>query len=97
MITFNPCEKCVTDRSLCDGCNNNPKYADYPHKSLFSEYKPTCPLGYNDCIADPAYIKHHYPTWYKNLYGDLTPEEASKERCRPDEDGYCDSYDDEDK
>ena len=46
-----------------------------------------------------AYIKFHYPEWYKKLYGDKTPEEANK-NCRkaileePDENGYC--YDNED-
>lgn len=100
MSIFNPCEKCVTDRSLCDGCRNSPKYADYPNKSLFRAFNPTCPLGYDDCIHDPAYIKHHYPKWYQELYGDLTPEEAAKtkEGCNPDlEDEWCSDYDDEDK
>ena len=97
MRPYNPCEKCVTDRSLCDGCRNAPKYADYPHKSLFRAYIPTCPIGYDNCICDPAYIKHHHPAWYKDLYGDLTPEEASKKRCKPEEEDYCSDYDDEDK
>lgn len=97
------CDKCVTDRSLCDGCRDNPKYADYPHKSLFMEYKPVCPRGYVDCVYDPAYIKHYHPEWYKKLYGSKTPEEAAHEKNKcydklkedPDEEYYC--YDDEDK
>lgn len=98
MNIFSPCEKCVTDRGLCDGCNRNPKYADYPHQSLFMAYNPTCPIGYTDCVCDPAYIKHHYPEWYKELYGELTLEEAAKTSCNPDlEDEYCEHYDDEDK
>ncbi|MBO5953305.1 MAG: hypothetical protein J6Q53_04195 [Oscillospiraceae bacterium] len=66
-------------------------------------YTPTCPRGYTDCIHDPAYIKFHHPEWYKELYGDMTPEEAALEEngCYdsfeedPDMKYYC--YDDEDK
>ncbi len=66
-------------------------------------YKPVCPRGYMDCVRDPAYIKHHYPEWYADLYGDKTPEEAihvengcfSRFIEDPDERWYC--YDDEDK
>ena len=90
------CDKCVTDRSLCDRCRDNPKYKDYPSRSRFQEYIPTCPYEYDDCIHDPAYIKFHYPEWYKELYGDMTPEEACIKQCCVDSD-YCDDYDDEDK
>ena len=103
MNIFDPCEKCVTDRGLCDRCSKNPKYRDYPHKSLFQAYKPTCPRGYTDCIRDPAYVKFYYPEWYKELFGDKTPEEAAHEengcydrfKNDPDMKYYC--YDDEDK
>lgn len=57
-----------------------------------SPYTPTCPQGYDDCVCDPAYIQYWHPEWYKKLYGDLTPEEVSKQRCNID-DEYC--YDDE--
>lgn len=57
-------------------------------------YIPTCPQGYGDCVHDPAYIHFHYPDWHKELYGELPPEEVSKEYCSID-DEYC--YDDEDK
>ena len=90
------CDKCVIDRSVCDKCRDNPKYKDYPSLSLFQEYIPTCPYGYADCVIDPAYIKFYYPDWYRELYGDMTPEEASAIRCRGDSDD-CDEYDDEDK
>ena len=101
-MAYYQCERCVTDRSLCDGCRNAPKYADYPHKSLFREYIPTCPVGIDDCIYDPAYIRCHHPRWYKEMYGDLTPDEVQKseKRCKPnedDEEGECSNYDDEDK
>ena len=66
-------------------------------------YKPLCPRGYSDCIWDPAYIFYNYPDWYKELYGDLSPEEAIYEPggCYdtfiedPNEENYC--YDNEDK
>ena len=32
-------------------------------------YNPVCPIGYTDCVYDPAYIQYHYPDWYKDLYG----------------------------
>lgn len=94
------CSDCmIDDETICQKCSDNPNY-----KCLHSQkmsYKPTCPLGYSDCINDPAYIKYWYPTWYKELYSDLTPEQASVKSCQkrveedPDEAYYC--YDDEDK
>ena len=101
---WNKCNKCVSDKSLCSHCKDNPEVqkilASLPRQSLFMDYVPTCPRGYLDCIYDPAYIHFHYPVWYKELYGDKTPEEAA-EKCRqkvledPNEENYC--YDDEDK
>lgn len=66
-------------------------------------YEPVCPRGYLDCVRGPAYIQHHYPEWYKGLYGDLTPKQAiythngcvDRMREDPNEVYYC--YDDEDK
>lgn len=96
------CDNCVQDRSRCAECRDNPIYANVPTRSLFLSYIPTCPRGYVDCVCDPAYIKYHHPEWYAELYGDKTPEEASKTgSCQeafendPDEEYYC--YDDEDK
>ena len=95
------CDKCISDKSLCVKCKDNPIYADVPKFSQFREYIPTCPRGYGDCVWDPAYIKLNSPGWYKDLYGDMTPEEASLVSCQkkvekdPNEDYYC--YDDEDK
>lgn len=98
------CDKCVSDKSLCSHCRDNPEVqkilASLPKQSFFMNYIPVCPRGYLDCVYDPAYIHFHYPDWYKELYGDKTPEEVA-EKCRqkvledPDEEGYC--YDDEDK
>ena len=70
---------------------------------VFTEYKPVCPRGYADCIYDPAYIKFHYPSWYEELYGNMSPEDAihkeggccDKVKEDPEEENYC--YDDEDK
>jgi hypothetical protein len=63
-------------------------------------YRPTCKFGWDDCIHDPAYIYATYPEWYKELYGDKSPEDAALD----DEEGCCRScsekccyYDDEDK
>lgn len=94
------CDTCITDKSKCINCSENPKY---PKHSQYAAYIPVCPRGYTDCIGDPAYIKYKYPDWYKSLYGDLSPEEAIKieDGCLdkvkedPDEKYYC--YDDEDK
>ena len=96
------CERCVmplhVPKEICVSCKDNPIYANYPKQSYFIEYWPTCPLGYHDCVNDPAYIKCYHPEWYKELYGDKTPLEASKE-CKEiidrDSSGRC--YDKEDK
>ena len=57
-------------------------------------YKPTCPNGYVDCVLDPAYLKFYDEEYYKEIYGDITPEEASKLHCKA---GERNCYDDEDK
>ena len=99
---WNKCEECINKKTgLCQVCTDNPKA---PRISYFQLYKPVCPRGFDDCVSDPAYIKYHHPEWYKELYGEKTPEEA----IRDEEDGcwerfvndpemnyYC--YDDEDK
>ena len=74
-----------------------------PTKSRFMAYVPTCPRGYVDCVNDPAYILYHHPKWYKELFGDMTPQEAihvengcvASVESDPREEYYC--YDDEDK
>ena len=94
------CDTCITDKSKCIDCMHNPIY---PKKSFYAEYIPVCPRGYVNCVNDPAYIKCHHKEWYKELYGDITPEEAIKIKngCLdkikedPDEEYYC--YDNEDK
>lgn len=94
------CDICITDRSECVNCSENPKY---PKRSLFTEYHPVCPRGYVDCVRDPAYVLCNYPDWYKDLYGDLSPSEAIKVKdgCLenmkkdPNMEYYC--YDNEDK
>lgn len=100
---FNKCEKCVTDKSLCINCPDNPEYKHIKPYSLFKEYIPVCPRHHEDCVCDPAYIKFHHPKWYAELYGDITPEEAIRteggclDRVAEDpfEEFFC--YDDEDK
>lgn len=104
---INVCDKCVSDKSLCATCRDHPEVrkilATLPKRSHFATYIPVCPRGYIDCVYDPAYIKDSAPNWYKDLYGDVSPEEAiySEGGCwhkflkDPDENYYC--YDDEDK
>lgn len=84
-------EDCLNKNSeSCNVCKRN-----YPVlKDMLVLYIPTCPHGYKDCVNDPAYIKWSDPEWYEELYGNKTPEEASKENCSID-DNSC--YDDEDK
>ena len=94
------CEKCAANKNNCLKCIDNPIYANFPRISYFTPYKPTCPYGYTDCVYDPAYILHIDPDWYKDLYGDKTPEEAFKIQCLKsyEKDKYhCEHYDDEDK
>ena len=94
---MNKCNSCVNQGDICVHCKDNPIYANYPQVSYHQTYKPACPIGAIDCVGDPAYIKFHYPDWYKELYGDKTPKEAAL-KCRPDwEDRWCRDYDDEDK
>ena len=103
------CEKCVApkanpNKNICLECRDNPVVQrilmTLPRSSHFLYYIAVCPRGFADCIYDPAYIKFHYPDWYKELYGDKTPYEAA-EKCRvrvkedPTMEYYC--YDDEDK
>lgn len=101
------CSNCVIeDMGICEKCIENPKYKMLQNHR--QPYKPTCPRGYSGCVNNPAYIKYRHPDWYKELYGDMTPEQAAKfgsaesgQSCYdrlyedPDEEYYC--YDDEDK
>lgn len=95
-MTKNKCKECATDKTACESCVDNPKYANVPRTSKFSLYKPTCPFGMTDCVVDPAYIRFHYPDWYKSLYGDMTVEQASQKHCGKSK-SVWDCYDDEDK
>lgn len=89
------CDKCV-NKTACEDCIDNPKWANVPKSSKFIAYIPTCPRGYDDCVYDPAYIKYNYPERYAELYGDKTPEEVSKNgSCQTLEEYYC--YNNEDK
>ena len=97
MTNYNHCDSCVTDRSECAKCKDNPIYKDIPIFSHYRAYIPTCPKGYEDCIYDPAYIKYRNSEWYKSLYGDLTPEQASKKSCAECFKEDSDYYDNEDK
>lgn len=81
MNVYNKCQFCITDKSLCDDCKDNPKYRDIPKRSLFMAYEPMCPFGMHDCIGDPAYYKFYHPEYYKELYGGLSPKEAVSESC----------------
>lgn len=94
------CSDCIIeDETICQKCSDNPNYRGLHSQKML--YKPTCPRGYSDCINDPAYIKYWYPEWYKELYSNITPEQASVKSCQKrveedlDEIYYC--YDDEDK
>lgn len=54
------------------------------------------PYGLFDCIHDPGYLLQECPEWYKELYGDMPPEEVVQKECLR----YCkdgSDYDDEDK
>ena len=96
MIPTDKCAVCVTEKTLCNQCRDNPKYANVPSQSLFQVYQPTCPFGATDCVCDPAYIKYYHPEWYKDMYGDKSPSEVANETCkRQTSMRHC--YDDEDK
>lgn len=59
-------------------------------------YDMYCPYGLSGCIYDPGYLLQECPEWYKELYGDMPPEEVAQKVCLR----YCkdgSSYDDEDK
>lgn len=70
-----------------------------PNQFDWVYYRPTCKFGCEDCIHDPAYIYSTYPEWYKELYGDKSPEEAAvdkEEGCASCTEDNC-YYDNEDK
>lgn len=98
MFISQKCQICITDKSRCDDCKDNPKYRNIPRQSLFMAYEPACPFGMMDCISDPAYDKFYYPDYYKELYGDKTVEEALNDSCSSClKYDYPKYYDDEDK
>lgn len=84
---------CVRDESYCSKCSRNPDNWDI--RDYYKEYIPTCKHNRDDCIHDPAYIKCFYKDWYRELYGNVSPEEAACMGCRNCKSG--EDYDDEDK
>lgn len=96
VIRRDKCDICVTDKSMCNRCKDNIKYRKVPKISYFTEYIPVCPFGTKDCVSDPAYIKHFYPDWYEEMYGDITPKEAIQKYCAKSPGVYV-CYDNEDK
>lgn len=100
---YNRCERCVTDKTECVECIENPIYENIPRGSRFKAYNPVCPRGFTDCVYDPAYIYLYHNDWYHKLYGNISPEFAIyvENGCMesfladPEMNYYC--YDDEDK
>ena len=88
------CNDCVNDESLCVSCTRNPSYKNI-YSNHYKPYNPTCKCRHSDCIHDPAYIKCFYKDWYRELYGNVSPEEAACMECRNCKSG--EDYDDEDK
>jgi hypothetical protein len=100
------CLKSITPRNMLAICNLIERAYKQNDLTLYNDfrtkYDEQCNL-INDCVYDPAYIKHCYPDWYKSLYGDLSPEEAIHapggcvEQMENDPDEKYGCYDDEDK
>lgn len=95
------CGSCVTDRSMCDTCIENPRYRNITG-SHYAAYIPACPAGYDDCVYDPAHLKAYGPEIYFEAYGDASPEDVVREHgcgdihTSPDEEYvWCNDYDDE--
>lgn len=90
----NKCDNCVTNKSLCNNCSDNPKYANIPKYSLYMEYLSCCPYGFPDCVYDPEYQKKYWDNFSEKDY------EQSKNYCNsikkrfPDN---CPYYDNKDK
>lgn len=73
--------------NLCDICENKhkdtycPRCIDNPNfilGSYYTPYKEVCPKGEWGCPNDPGYILYNFPDKFKELFGDITPEEAVK-------------------
>ena len=41
--------------------------AKLSRRTITQPYKPTCILGYPNCVHDPAYIRTHYRDWWIKL------------------------------
>lgn len=85
---FNHCSSldCVNKNTKeCYSCKKFYKSSEFDDN--YAAYKPTCPQGYGDCQYDPAYMKCYQPKEYEKQFGNLTPEEASKQVCSKD--NYC--------
>lgn len=91
-------DKCVSDKKNCEKCERNFKFNDL--KDYFQQYHPACPLGFEFCVNDPAYIKCFHPKYFKEAFGDKSIEEIVAETCLNTKhitNGFCPYYDDEDK
>lgn len=70
-----------------------------PVPCVANRYNPVCPIGKTDCVNDPAYAHFYHPEWYKEVYGDMTPDKVADKYCSPCVTNmcYCHDYDIEDK
>lgn len=91
------CNSCWTPKlygkEKCKSCSEQPGLTN---QHLWNPV--TCKFGYKDCIHDPGYIYAHYSDWYKELYGNISYDEAANdpEGCASCSEKHC-RYDDEDK
>ena len=82
------CSRCgnlsARPRRYCPECGSKmsvgKRYGNKPIEYI-PPYDPVCPLGYDDCVCDPAYVKYYYPDLYEQYFGDMTTEEAAQKNC----------------
>ena len=77
----------VLEIALCEG------YKDLEADIYKHKLGTTCPMGHEDCIHDPAYIKAYHPAYYEHLFGNNSVQDASRMSCFIS----CQGYDYEDK
>lgn len=92
-------ERVYNTNDFLDSIDEQPTIDAIPVPCNVNRYNPVCPIGKTDCVNDPAYAHFYHPEWYKEAYGDMTPDKVADKYCSPcvTDRCYCNDYDIEDK
>lgn len=72
----NYCDTCLNlhKPNVCERCIDNPRFGGLV--SHYIDFLERCPIKEEGCGDDPGFILRFFPNKYKELFGDIRPDEA---------------------